>query len=354
MVAGFLHGIPEIRYEGKYFHQGADQLSYFVMAKSFVDLKPVKTFFPVGFPLILTPFVIVNGANEWEDIARPVLYFHSGLAFLSIFIIGYLTFFLTGRTLISAAAAFLWAIHPYLMYAAFGLHPNARILRTIYVDHAMWFPMLSDPSSVFFVLLATLLFFKSITQKKYVYFSALCIGTAMLIRLPNIVICGILGAGYFFKKEFSAAVKFGLCSLLVFLPQLFYNYYCYGSMFDFGSEARFVADSHRITVVFGVENLIAYAQLLGGKYSLFTWSMISAGLLVPFTVIYLRKSQRFSWVIITVLITGYVLFYLTWWGFKYFPYRFIMPVIPLSIIVMVDLCSIIMQVFSKGLLWFKR
>lgn len=270
LVAGFLNGIPEIRYEGKYFHQGGDQLSYFAMAKSFADLKPVKTFLPVGFPLLLTPFVIASGADRWEELARPVLYFHSGLALLSIWIIGYLAFFLTGRTLISAGAAFLWAIHPYLMYAAFGLHPNAQILRTVYVDHAMWFPMMSDPSSVFFVLLATLLFFKSITQKKYVYFSGLCIGMAILIRLPNVVICGILGAGYLFKKDFSALVKFGFCSFLVFLPQLFYNYYCYGSMLDFGSGARLVADGHRITVVFGIENFIAYAILLGGKYSLFT------------------------------------------------------------------------------------
>lgn len=71
--------------------------------------------------------------------------------------------------------------------------------------------------------------------------------------------------------------------------------------------------------------------------------MISAGLLIPFTVLYLRKAQRFSWVIITALITGYVLFYLTWWGFKYFPYRFIMPVIPLSIIMLADFCTLVFE-----------
>jgi hypothetical protein len=313
------------------------------MAKSFLQLEPIKHFLPVGFPLFLMPVVAFFQAAAWEDIALPVLLLHTALACLSVFLIGSLTMLLTGKLSSAVAAALLWTVHPYLMYAVFGLHVNAADLRTVYVDHAMWFPVMSDPSSVFWVLLAVFLFFKSLAQPRHILTAGLCMGIALLVRLPNVVVAGVLVAGYLVQKKITAALIFGIGVLTLFFPQLVYNYYCSGSLFDFGYTARLAADGHRITVVFGIENLTAYVKLLTEKYPVLSLLLLACSVAVPLCVIRWSNGRRFAWTMITLLVFSYLLFYSVWWGFKYFPYRFLMPLMPFCSMLTVAFCTLVRQ-----------
>lgn len=346
MVAGFLHGIPEIRYENKYFHQGGDQAAYFAIAESLTHLQPIRHFLPVGFPLILTPFILAAHAAGWEDIVMPVLLFHTLLAMASIFIIGCLALQLTSSVAISTAAALAWALHPYLMYAGFGLHPNAGILRTIYVDHAMWFPMMSDPSSVFFMLLGLLLYVLSFENNRLGYSAGLAVGIATLIRTPNILIAFVFVAGYLFKKQYSLIARFALFVAAAMLPQLLYNMYCYGSPFDFGYAARKEVFSQ---APLSFTYLINYVSFLSLTYRNLFALFLTVIVIAPCGALLFKKDRRFECSVVCILMWGYLLLYGMWHDFKCFPYRFLMPVIPLAVIIVLDFCSLVLTRLRKYL-----
>ncbi len=96
------------------------------MARSFVELDPIKCKLPVGFPLILMSFAVLWGSQGWEGLVVPVMIFHTVLALAAILMIGFAARLLTGSGRVSfAAAAALWTVHPCFLYAALIRTSNA-------------------------------------------------------------------------------------------------------------------------------------------------------------------------------------------------------------------------------------
>ena len=118
MVAGFVADIPPIQHTGWQFHcGGGDQILYFNMAQSFAALSPIKEKYPVGFPLLLTPLVLFFKPAVWQDLVMPVVMFHTMLALISIYLVGYITKALTKSTSLSILSALLWTFFPINLFS---------------------------------------------------------------------------------------------------------------------------------------------------------------------------------------------------------------------------------------------
>jgi len=184
MVAGFLNDVPHIDHRGFEFHMGGDQHAYFAMAKAITEgrIHPDKR--PWGYPLLIAPLVECSGAEKWQDVVKPVVCFNTLLAIGSIFLVGRLSAEITNSGAAAAAAAAVWTVFPYIMYAGLGLDDNAAVLRKIYISHAMWFPMLSDDASTFFVLLVLYL----CVRQSNACMVGLAAGFCVLLRYQNAVL----------------------------------------------------------------------------------------------------------------------------------------------------------------------
>jgi hypothetical protein len=329
MVAGFLYDVPPLMHEGWKFHQGGDQILYFSIARSLVALNPLASKYSMGFPLLLVPFIIVFNPASWLDLIKPVLTFHVILSVLFVFVIGFIAWMVSKNVFTVIASATLWVLHPYLMYASFALHSQAATVRSSYVSHAMWFPILSDASSTFFVLLGILLYFWSEDKQRYVYGAGCMIGVAGLIRSPNLLAGVILSATYLLRKEYVKTIKFCGCMLLLFTPQFLYNAYFNASPFVFG----YTETSEGRTVLFSVHYLISYGAFLMDKYPAIFVALLIGTIIVPIYLLMHYKRQRHEWSLLILYTYVYTLFYATWWAFNCFPYRFLIPVVPTAIII---------------------
>lgn len=346
MVAGFLRDVPPLIHEGWKFHQGGDQIEYFAIAQSLVTLHPITAqFYPVGFPLLLAPFIILLRPDSWLDLIMPMVIFHTALAIGCIFIVGYLAYKLAENAWVALCSAALWALHPYGLYAVLASHPQAATVQSSYVSHAMWFPMLSDPGSAFFLLVGLLLFCLSSKNEQYSYGVGLAIGIAILMRIPNGIAAGILAGGYLIKKRYAAVIKFLCCVLLMLVPQGLYNFCAHKNIADVGYAARREVKQ----VLFSADYLISYGKTLFEAYPWSTLFFLMSGLIIAMSVVVYRKKKRFEWIIAIMFILSYVVFYGTWWAFQYFPYRFLIPIVPLLIMLGIDWCALVIELLKKNL-----
>ena len=346
MVAGFLRGIPPLIHEGWKFHQGGDQIEYFAIARSLATLQPIAAqFYPVGFPLLLAPFILLLRPDSWIDLIMPIVIFHTALAIGCIFIVGYLAYKLAENAWVALCSAALWALHPYGLYAVLALHPQAATVQSSYVSHAMWFPMLSDPGGAFFLLLGLLLFYLPSKQEHYSYGAGIAIGIAMLMRMPNGIAAGILAGGYLIKKRYSALINFSWCVLLMLIPQGVYNFYAHKNIVDVGYAARREVKQ----VLFSANYLFSYGKALFEMSPRLALLFLMSGLIIAMSVVVCREKKRFEWVIVIIFILSYGVFYGTWWAFQYFPYRFLIPIVPLLIILGIDWCALVIELLKKNL-----
>jgi len=346
MVAGFLRGIPPLIHEGWKFHQGGDQIEYFAIARSLAALQPIAAqFYPVGFPLLLAPFIVLLRPDSWLDLIMPIVIFHTALAIGCIFTVGYLAYKLAENAWVALCSAALWALHPYGLYAMLALHPQAATVKSSYVSHAMWFPMLSDPGSAFFLLVGLLLFYLSSKQEHYSCGAGLAIGIALLMRIPNVIAAGILAGGYLVKKRYSSLIKFSCCGLLMLIPQGMYNFYAHKNIADVGYAARREVKQ----VLFSADYLLSYGKALFEMYPRSALCVLMSGLIIALSVVVFREKKRFQWIIVIMFILCYVVFYGTWWAFQYFPYRFLIPIVPLLIILCIDWCALVIELLKNNL-----
>jgi hypothetical protein len=339
MIAGLFCDVPYVSHEGWEFHQGGDQIEYFRVAKSIVELEPEESKYAIGFPLILASFVAASGAGEWTDLLAPVLIFNCILSLIAIFLIGILAKLLTESTLTAIASAILWTLHPFIIYAGLSLHRNAEILQAVHMSHSMWFPILSDPCSAFFFILGLVFFVHSIRNNVWIYPCGILVGIASLIRTPNLVEALIFGTAYLIKKKYLQGIIFGGLVAVFLLPQLAYNIFCNGNPFAFG----YTAATEGYEEMFSLDYLISFVKLMTGRYLFIFIPFLIMAIVLPASLLLYRKEKRLEWAILIALIYSYILIYGSWWAFKHFPYRFLIPVIPLVIIMASDFVRLLWE-----------
>ena len=328
MVAGFVADIPPIQHTGWQFHcGGGDQILYFNMAKSFAALSPIKEKYPVGFPLLLTPIVLLFKPAIWQDLVLPVVMFQTLLALISIYLVGYITKALSKSTSLSILSALMWTLFPYLIYFFAGFF-NAAWLRNTYVSYAMWFAMLSEPATAFFLLLNVYVYILSLKKNQWALPSGIIAGITASIRVTSFMYAAVFALGYLLNRRYRSAVVFIMAIAITLIPQFVYNLYFNEGLFVYG----YTQEAERKEILFSVQyawDFVVY--LLSTHQVVFGICLVSA-LVVPISVLYAFQAQRRQWAIVLTLLYVHVVVYSTWWAFITDFIRYVLPIVPLGII----------------------
>ena len=328
MVAGFVADRPPIQHTGWQFHcGGGDQILYFNMAKSFAAFSPIEEKYPIGFPLLLTPIVLLFKPAIWQDLVLPVVMFQTLLALISIYLVGYITKALSKSTSLSILSALMWTLFPYLIYFFAGFF-NAAWLRNTYVSYAMWFAMLSEPATAFFLLLNVYVYILSLKKNQWALPSGIIAGITASIRVTSFMYAAVFALGYLLNRRYRSAVVFIMAIVITLIPQFVYNLYFNEGLFVYG----YTQEAERKEILFSVQyawDFVVY--LLSTHQVVFGICLVSA-LVVPISVLYAFQAQRRQWAIMLTLVYVHVIVYSTWWAFISDFIRYVLPIVPLGII----------------------
>jgi hypothetical protein len=339
MVAGFLMDMPHIEHSGWQFHcGGGDQALYFNMAKSFADLHPIHEKYPIGFPLLLAPLVSMYNAHVWQDLIKPVMVIHTMLAILSIYLVGYITRMVTRKISVSIICALAWILVPYVLCYFSGFF-NAPWLRNTYVSYTMWFAMLSEPSTTFFLLLNIYLYFKSLEKESLPWLAGIIAGITISIRIASAIYVLIFAAGYMLRRKYRDAVLFIAVISIILIPQLAYNLHFNHGLFTFGyttidatAIGREVLFSFAFTLSF-INFILSFINYLVSMHPFVFCSLLAFALIAPVTIFYAFRTARYQWGVLLGLVAIHILFYSAWWAFVNDFIRYVMPIIPVVIII---------------------
>jgi hypothetical protein len=332
MVAGFLLDMPPIEHRGWQFHcGGGDQILYFNMAKSFAAFNPVHEKYPIGFPLLLTPLVVMCRAQVWQDLIKPVMVFHTMLALISIYLVGYIARMVTRKTAASIFCALVWTIAPYLIYCFAGFF-NTPWLRNTYVSYMMWFAMLSEPATTFFLLLNIYIYFKSLEKENLGWLAGIAAGITISIRITSAIYVLIFTGGYLLRRRYWDALLFIAVIIIMLIPQFAYNLHFNQGLFTFGYTTIDATTQGR-EVLFSFTFTRAFFDYLVYKHPLVFYPLLSFTVIAFATIFYTFRAMRFQWGILTGLTLIHILFYSTWWAFISDFIRYVLPVIPVLIII---------------------
>ncbi len=349
MVAGFVADRPPIQHTGWQFHcGGGDQILYFNMAKSFAAFSPIKEKYPIGFPLLLTPIVLLFKPAVWQDLVLPVVMFQTLLALISIYLVGYITKALTNSTFISILSALMWTLFPYLIYFFAGFF-NAAWLRNTYVSYAMWFAMLSEPATAFFLLLNVYVYVLSLKKNQWALPSGIIAGITASIRVTSFMYAAVFALGYLLNRRYRSAVVFIMAIVITLIPQFVYNFYFNEGLFVYG----YTQEVERKEILFSVQYAWDFmVYLLSTHQVVFGICLVSA-LILPISVLYAFQAQRRQWAIMLTLVYVHVIVYSAWWAFISDFIRYVLPIVPLAIISAAGLIGAL-QIYARTVLVHKQ
>ena len=328
MVAGFIMDVPSLQHTGWQFHcGGGDQILYFNMAKSFAALSPIKEKYPVGFPLLLLPLVLFFKPSVWQDLVMPVVMFHTMLALISIYLVGYITKALTKSTSLSILSALVWTITPYAIYALAAFF-NTQWMRNTYVSYAMWFAMLSEPSTAFFLILNVYVYILSRKKDQGAWLSGIIAGITASIRVTSFMYAAVFALGYLLNRRYRSALVFIIAIAITLIPQFVYNVYFNEGLFTYG----YTQEVERAEILFSVQYAGDFMVYLLRKHQVIFWMCLVSAIILPVCVRYAFRAERRQWAIVLALLYVHVVVYSTWWAFTSDFIRYVLPIVPLGII----------------------
>ena len=335
----FYNGIPPNLFHewGLTYLIHQDQFEYFRVALNFSKLQFTETHYPIGFPLLLVPFIYTFHANTLADIFMPVSVFNSIFLYCgSILLIYGIANRITGDNKISLLASTLWILLPYKL------------------PHGMWVYVLSEPPMIFVMLLAIYIYLRGRESEsaslKNPFFVGMLTAFGVMFRIPTALFVLFFALMYVFERKFKHCIIF-LASALVFLiPQFIYNNIGYHSVAKTGYTV-----SHSATHLFSINYVVPFFdQILHNNwiYSLF-------GLLVFSTIgilyLFITCKNKFK------------VFFLASWLYSFFavfsvmtfgpadPGRYCMPSYPAVVICIacglvigVNLVKVIISGLFKG------
>ncbi|MBI4355793.1 MAG: hypothetical protein HY597_05055 [Candidatus Omnitrophica bacterium] len=199
-----LAGLPEHgAYLGWYVPQG-DELQYVESALALAQGHVIASVRPIGFPLLLVPYVWLTRAASPDALLWPVALFHGCLlGSAAVVLTAAIAYQLTRRPLVAILAAALWAVFPYLVY--YGVHTRAGATPDVPLTrlaHQLWIQLASDPPSTIFVLATVLCWLIWWRRGGWLWalVAGAAAGMAVLVRLPNVVLFAV-GAWWFGRQR---------------------------------------------------------------------------------------------------------------------------------------------------------
>jgi len=258
--------------------------------------------------------------------------FHTMLALISIYLVGYITKALTKSTSLSILSALLWTLLPYLIYFLAGFF-NAAWLRNTYVSYAMWFAMLSDPSTAFFLLLNVYVYFLSLKKDHGASLAGIIAGITASIRVTSFMYAAVFAFGYLLNRRYRSALIFIMAIAITLIPQFIYNVYFNDGLFTYG----YTQEVERRELFFSVQYAADFMVYLLSKHQVIFWMCLVFAMVLPIGVRYAFHAERRLWAILLALLYVHVIVYSAWWAFTSDFIRYVLPVVPLGIISAVGL-----------------
>jgi hypothetical protein len=214
-----------------WFHQGGDERGYLALARALVSGNFTAGKYPLGFPILLVPFLWVVQPATRDTLIQPVAAFWSLAMFpLGQLALAWLTVRLTGRRWLTLVSVLLWTALPVVTYIALRLVSNPTFAEASSV-HMTWAQMLSDGPATLFTLL-TLVVFLAARARGYPLWSVSMLGAVggflLLIRLTGILTVGSISLLLVIERRWRAAILMVALALIVFAPQMIYNQYFFG------------------------------------------------------------------------------------------------------------------------------
>jgi hypothetical protein len=311
-----------------WLHQGGDNVGYFELARGILNGNVPLSKYPLGYPLLLIPFMLILRPPFQEDLLEPVSAFWGLLMFpIGQILLAYVARQLTGRRWLSLLSVSIWTALPLAIYSLIRVVSSPEAAE-VSASHLMWAQMLSDgPSAlVTLTILAVFLARHDNHLSWSIFLGALC-GFLMLIRLTGALTVIALMVVLLIERRWRDTAVTAITALIIFSPQLIYNAHFFGSP---------LASGYQILDRSPPEGLFSVNYLLDALTE--AWARI--GFLLPVAAIigiilgavglwFLWRRNRAGALVIglsTALTIGvYSIYYFSWTGSLT---RFMIPVYP--------------------------
>jgi len=227
-------------------HHGGDNEAYFNLARDVLTGTPHSSQYTLGFPLLLTPFLVIFRPQDPQDILQVVAAFW-GIAMypLGQWTLTWLAERLTGSRVLALLSTFLWTMLPLVFYgifSAFSLIYAAEsfaVLAETTSVRQTWAQILSDGPATLFTLLLIVVFFRQLEGEDRVWW-AIKMGTLagflMMIRYTGVLTGLLIGVILLAQRRWRVAAVVAVSAFVVFLPQMIYNWAFFGSPLTTGYQ----------------------------------------------------------------------------------------------------------------------
>jgi hypothetical protein len=312
------------------FHHGGDQDSYYVLARSLLDGHPIQSKYPLGFPLLLIPWIALFQPTGSTALIPPVALFHSLVLFpLSQFVLASLALRITHHRTAALLSVLVWTILPLPIWFVLALTGRAE-LGAIWAVHLPWPQMLSDPPAAFLTLVSFRLLFVVLDapdQHRILRWSVplgVVCGLLLLIRFNALLSVAALALVLAVARRWQALTAVGAICLIFVLPQLGYNVAYFGSPLITGYQ---VLDRQPPDGLFSLSYPL---KVFSGKDAIPAWGGLAALLAVFSGGLYvLWQRDQYG----ALALGGWAALYLVFFSLYYYSWtggltRFLLPVYP--------------------------
>ncbi len=328
-----------------WFHSGGDDYDYVALAQNIRDLHFDASKYPLGFPALLLPFMLVMRTTAHDDLLPVVAAFWTLVMYpLGQLVLGFIAWRFTRQRWLALASIFLWTLVPPVLYVGLRVAANASVAET-YSVHQTWAQMLSDGPATLFTLfnVAVLLILRdSATPRRWAILLGVLAGSVALLRLTGILTVGIVGLALLLERRGREALIMAAVALLVFSPQLAYQWHFFGSPFRTGYQTLDALPPHGL---FNLSYLADGWDKLWGRFGLLAPLGLVAALGAALTGgARVWAIDRINAVLIALWLAAYCalysVYYYSWQGGML---RFLMPAIPAAVIVAAGLVGWLAQ-----------
>lgn len=323
-----------------WLHHGGDDYDYVRLAHEITRLDFVTANkYPLGYPLLLAPALAILGTSDHDTLLPVVAAFWGFVMFpLGQLLLVYLAQQFTGRRWLALAAVLIWTALPLVFFALFRLLGNAIVAET-YSVHLTWFQMLSDGPSTLVTLasLAAWVWLRRTPADSSgtVVWRAGLLGVLggllPLIRYTGVLTCLVIGLALIIERRWRVALIVACVALLVFAPQLAYNWHFYDSPFRTGYTAL---DEQPDNGLLNASHLAEGLRKVWNRAGILTIPAAAAGMMLAVIgLLWLARHDRLEALVVGLWLASYGVFYslysYSWSGGMT---RFLMPAYPAAAI----------------------
>lgn len=292
-----------------------DQESYFEVAMGLVNFDLEVDRFTFGFPLLLSPFIKIFHPQNFNELVLPFSIFNAFiLGTLGIYCIFHITNMLVKDRYAARIATLLYVIHPFFPLFA-RTKWNAIFLYPVYWADMVGWNMTSDQVGVVFLLLAVLVFLKSMQSRNGMILAGIALGYVGLIRMPNLIILiPLLYVALLERMPWKQFFILFMSMGVVLSPQLAYNWHFFGSPLKFGYTAL------------GHIKQFWTPPLIPRQIATIVWD--HAAFFIAFMTTFLIYAHRKIGGALTLWVLLFTLYYAGYEALYNDPVRFLLPIRP--------------------------